>query len=239
MQRKKFLPKGRANRACPIDGVWQTAGPSTMGDCDMDGLTLYDHPESGNGHKVRLLLSLLNIDYTLVFKDIHKGETRTPEFLALNPAGRIPVLQLADNRTLPESNAILWYLAEGTGFIPTDRWERARVLAWMMFEQYQHEPTVAVARFWCHHLEMTQERKAQLAEKHVKGYEALAALDTQLLRSDWLVGSNPSIADIALYSYTSVAQEGGFDLSKFTNIQLWLDRIAALPGFIPMEPWTE
>ena len=205
----------------------------------MDGLTLYDHPESGNSHKVRLLLSLLNIDYTLVFKDIHKGETRTPEFLALNPAGRIPVLQLADNRTLPESNAILWYLAEGTGFIPTDRWERARVLAWMMFEQYQHEPTVAVARFWCHHLEMTQERKAQLAEKHVKGYEALAALDTQLLRSDWLVGSNPSIADIALYSYTSVAQECGFDLSKFTNIQLWLDRIAALPGFIPMEPWTE
>ena len=124
----------------------------------MAELTLYDCLESGNGHKVRLLMSLLDIEYDLVLKDIHAGETRTKDYLRLNPAGRIPLLQLSDGRTLPESNAILFYLAEGTPYLPDDRFARAQVVSWLMFEQYQHEPNIAVARFWCHHLEMTDDR---------------------------------------------------------------------------------
>ncbi len=208
-------------------------------DGQMDGLTLYDCLESGNGHKVRLLLSLLNIDYRLVLKDIHKGETRRDDFLALNPIGRIPALQIADGRVLAESNAILCYLAEGTPYLPEDRFERARVLSWLFFEQYEHEPTIAVARFWMHHLEMTSERLAQLEEKRAKGRKALELMDKTLSLSDWMVGDEPTIADIALYSYTSVAQEGGFDLSPYTALTLWLDRIAALPGFIPMVPFED
>jgi len=208
-------------------------------DGQMDGLTLYDCLESGNGHKVRLLLSLLNIDYRLVLKDIHKGETRRDDFLALNPIGRIPALQIADGRVLAESNAILCYLAEGTPYLPEDRFERARVLSWLFFEQYEHEPTIAVARFWMHHLEMTSERLAQLEEKRAKGRKALELMDKTLSLSDWMVGDEPTIADIALYSYTSVAEEGGFDLTPYKALTLWLDRIAALPGFIPMVPFED
>ena len=204
----------------------------------MTDLTLYDCLESGNGHKVRLLLNLLDIDYKLVLKDIHAGETRTPEFLPPNPAGRIPLLQLADGRTLPESNAILFYLADGTPYLPDDRFARAQVVSWLMFEQYQHEPNIAVARFWCHHLEMTDARKALLAEKHTKGYEVLDIMELAYSYTDWAVGQDPTIADISLYSYTSVCDEGGFDLSDYPNVRRWLDRMAALPGFIPMEPWV-
>lgn len=209
-----------------------------MGDCDMDGLTLYDHPESGNGHKVRLLLSLLNIDYTLVFKDIHKGETRLPDFLAINPNGRIPALQLADGRCLSESNAILFFLAEGTDYMPQDPYLRAKVMSWLMWEQYEHEPTIAVARFWCHHLDMTPDRKALLAEKQTKGKAALALMEKTFSLAEWAVGTDPSIADIALYSYTSVAEEGGISLTPYPAMRQWLNRMAALPGFIPMDPWT-
>lgn len=204
----------------------------------MAELTLYDCLESGNGHKVRLLLSLLNRDYTLVLKDIHKGETRTPEFLAINPNGRIPTLQLEDGRTLAESNAILCYLAEGTPYLPVDPFERARVLSWLFWEQYQHEPTIAVSRFWVHHLEMTAERKAQLEEKQAKGREALALMDLNFTYAEWAVGTEPTVADISLYSYTSVADEGGIDLEPFPAVRQWLGRVEALPGFIPMEPWT-
>lgn len=202
-------------------------------------LTLYDNLESGNGHKVRLLLSFLGIDYRLVEKDIHKGETRTDAFLLLNPIGRIPLLELEDGRTLAESNAILSYLATGTEWIPADRFEAASVLSWMFFEQYCHEPTIAVARFWCHHLEMTDGRKAQLADKRAKGNEALQVMEGRLSEADWLVGDTPTIADIALYSYTSVADEGGFDLTSYPGIQAWLDRMASLPEFIPMVPFEE
>lgn len=202
-------------------------------------LTVYDCLESGNGHKVRLLLSLLGEDYRLVQKDIHQGETRTGEFLAKNPAGRIPLLELEDGRTLPESNAILTYLAEGTAYLPEDRYEKARVMAWLMFEQYQHEPNIAVARFWCHHLEMTPERKAALAEKQEKGNEVLRIMDEAVRDADWFVGEKPSIADIALFSYTSVAEEGGYDLSAYPSVQDWISRLSALPGFIPMVPFEE
>ncbi len=200
-------------------------------------LTLYDNLESGNGHKVRLLLSLLGTEYQLIEKDIHTGETRTPEFLAMNPNGRIPLLVLADGRHLPESNAILSYLAEGTAWMPDDRFERAQVLSWMFFEQYNHEPNVAVARFWCHHLELTPERLAALEAKREQGRKALQVMELQLSYSDWLVGSQPSIADIALYSYTSVADEGGYDLAAYPGIKHWLARMESLSGFIPMVPF--
>jgi glutathione S-transferase len=204
----------------------------------MSDLTLYDCLESGNGHKVRLLLSLLNRDYTLVLKDIHKGETRTDDFLRINPNGRIPTLVIEDGRSLAESDAILFYLAEGTPYLPEDPFDRARVLSWMFYEQYQHEPNIAVARFWCHHLEMTDERQALLKEKQAKGNEVLALMEMNFIHADWCVGTDPTIADIALYSYTSVAEEGGFDLSRYPAVRRWLDRMAALPGFVPMEPWT-
>lgn len=201
----------------------------------MTDLTLYDNLESGNGHKVRLMLGLLNLDYTHILKDIHKSETRTPEFLAINPIGRIPALQLSDGRTLAESNAILCYLAEGSDYLPTDRFTRAQVMSWLFWEQYEHEPSIAVSRFWCHHLEMTPERVQLLSEKQAKGNAALALMEKNFSYADWAVGKNPSIADVSLYSYTSVAEEGGFDLSDYPAVRRWLDRVAALPGFIPME----
>lgn len=205
----------------------------------MTDLTLYDCLESGNGHKVRLLLGLLNLDYTLVLKDIHKGETRTADFLAINPNGRIPALQLADGRVLAESNAILCYLADGTEYLPADPFSRAQVLSWMFWEQYEHEPNIAVARFWSHHLEMTPERVALLQERQAKGRNALALMEKNFSYADWAVGKNPSIADVSLYSYTSVAEEGGFTLSDYPAVQRWLDRVAALPGFVPMEPFDD
>jgi len=204
---------------------------------------LYDNSESGNGHKVRLLLSLLGqsgIKWPLevIQKDIHAGETRTPDFLALNPDGRIPLLQLDDGRCLPESNAILCYLAAGTPFLPEDRFAHAQVMAWLFWEQYSHEPTIAVARFWCHHLEMTAARKELLAERQEKGHAALKLMDTHLAGTDWLVGDGPTIADIALYSYSSVSEEGAIARDAYPSLQAWLARIEALPGFIAMDPWV-
>lgn len=201
-------------------------------------LTLYDCLESGNGHKVRHLLSLLGRDFRLVLKDIHKGETRTPAFLALNPDGRIPLLQLEDGRCLAESNAILCYLAEGTAYLPTEPFARARTLSWLFWEQYNHEPSIAVARFWVHHLEMTEARKALLAERQEKGRAALALMDRHLKAQDWLLGDGPTIADLSLYSYTSVSEEGGVDRAPYPAVQAWLARIEAQPGFIAMEPWS-
>lgn len=205
----------------------------------MTDLTLYDCLESGNGHKVRLMLSLLDIDYKLVLKDIHKGETRTPEFLAINPVGRIPALQFADGRVLAESNAILCYLAEGTPFLPQDRFARAQVLSWLMWEQYEHEPNIAVARFWAHHLEMTPERIKLIEEKRAKGRNALSLMEMNFSYANWAVGNDPTVADVSLYSYTSVAEEGGIDLAPYPAVRKWLGRVAALPGFIPMTPFEE
>src|SRR5215831_3153723 len=143
-------------------------------------LTLYDYLESGNGYKVRLLLSQLGLLFRLVEKDILKGETRTPAFLAINPDGRIPVLQFEDGRTLAQSSAILFYLAEGTPFLPDDRFERAQVLQWMFFEQYSHEPQIAVARFWIHSLHKGKEWADRLQEKWQKGYQALDVMERHL-----------------------------------------------------------
>jgi len=193
---------------------------------------LYDDPISGNGYKVRLMLALLGIPYRLHELDILKKETRTPWFLAKNPNGRIPVLELDDGRCLAESDAILYYLADGTPFWPEERYDRADVLRWMFFEQYSHEPYVAVARFLLH----LPEKPAPdvLAEKHAKGYAALDVMEGHLARNDFFAAGRLTIADIALYAYTHVAEEGGFDLSRYPAIGRWLHRVAAVPGYVPM-----
>ena len=192
-------------------------------------LTLYDYLPSGNGYKVRLLLSQLGIRFRLVETDILKGETRTPEFRAINPNGRIPVLELEDGRRLAESDAILFYLAEGTPFLPEERFARAAVLQWMFFEQYSHEPYIAVARFWTHYL-----GKAVDAEKIERGYQALDVMERHLGGRRFFVGERYTIADIALYAYTHVAHEGGFDLAAYPNVRAWLARVAAEPGHVPI-----
>ncbi len=153
----------------------------------------------------------------------------------MNPNGRVPVLELEDGRFLPESNAILFYLAEGTPFLPDDRFGRAQVLSWMFFEQYSHEPNIATPRFWItHRVEMTEERRLSLETKRKLGYAALGVMERHLSENRFFVGDRYSIADIALYAYTHVADEGGFDLGVFPAIHAWLARVAALPGHIPI-----
>ena len=195
-------------------------------------LRLHDFLDSGNGYKARLLLSWLGIAYQLVEYDILQGETRTPEVLAKNPNGRIPTLELEDGTFLPESNAILFYLAEGSAYLPGDRLERARVLQWMFFEQYSHEPNIATSRFWLKHLEIDDEHRTQLEHKRAAGNAALDVMEDHLKGREWFVGDRPTIADIALYAYTHVADEGGFDLAGYPAIGAWLARVAALPGHV-------
>jgi glutathione S-transferase len=195
-------------------------------------LRLYDYFDSGNGYKVRLLLHQLAIPFELVELDIMKGETHTPAFLAKNPNGRIPTLELEDGGFLAESNAILFYLAEGTSFLPEDRLARARVLQWMFFEQYSHEPYVAVARFWLKHMDLDERRRAELAERQDKGRAALGVMERHMAEHDFLAGGAYSIADIALYAYTHVADEGGYDLEDFPAVRAWLERVRRQPGHV-------
>lgn len=197
-------------------------------------LKLHDFLDSGNGYKVRLLLALLGEPFELIEHDITRGETRTPEYLAMNANGRIPLLQTDDGEFLPESNAILFYLADGTRFLPTERMHRARVLQWMFFEQYSHEPNIATSRFLHHHREMTDEVSALLDQKRKPGYAALDVMEGHLSDRDYFVGATYSIADIALYAYTHVAHEGGFDLAGHANIRAWLARVASEPGHVPI-----
>jgi glutathione S-transferase len=196
-------------------------------------LTLYDYLVSGNGYKVRLLLHQLGIPFELVQLDILKGETRTPEFLERNPNGRIPCLRLEDGTHLWESNAIQWYLAEGTPFLPDDRLERAQVLQWMFFEQYSHEPYIAVVRAW-HHFGWIEKNRAQLEAKVAGGYAALGVMEAHLAARRFFVGERYSIADIALYAYTHVAPEGKFDLAPYPAVRAWLERVRAQPRHIPI-----
>jgi len=197
-------------------------------------LRLYDYLPSGNGYKVRLLLAQLGLPFELVEKDILKGETRAPECLAKNPNGRIPVLEVAPHEVLPESNAILHYLAEGTRFLPADRLARARVFQWMCFEQYSHEPNIATVRFWLTHAGLDDDRRAALPGKQRLGYAALDVMEGHLRSRRWFVGEGYTIADIALYAYTHVAGEGGFDLERYPAIRAWLERVRAEPGYVPI-----
>lgn len=202
-------------------------------------LRLYDNHLSGNGYKPRLLLAHLGRRYERIEVDILKGETRTPDFLVRNPDGRIPVLELEDGTCLAESNAILFYLAEGSPFLSSDRLTRALVLQWLFFEQYSHEPCIAVARHWIQHLEMSDDRRAQLPARQEGGRAALAVMEHHLGGSEWFGGNAISIADFALYAYTHVADEGGFDLADYPAVGRWLERVANQPGHVPMNPAPE
>jgi glutathione S-transferase len=198
-------------------------------------LTLYDFMGSGNGYKVRLLLAQLGLPYQLVECDILKGETRTPDFLARNPNGRVPTLRLEDGMYLAESGAILWYLAEGTKLAPSDRLARGQTLQWMFFEQYSHEPYIAVVRFWRHFMsELSPLQQLDLPERLKKGYAALDVMEQHLATRPFFVDDRYGLADIALYGYTHVAHEGDFDLSRYPRIQAWLARVESQPGHVPM-----
>ena len=198
-------------------------------------LRLYDYWESGNCYKVRLLLNQLGVRFERVPMDILKGETRRPEFLAKNPNHRVPMVEWPDGRRLAESNAILFYLADGTPLLPADSWHRAQVLQWLFFEQYYHEPYIAVARFllaYDHGMEVDPERMEFL---HERGEHALDIMEKRLSEAPWFAGDQYSIADIALYAYTHVADEGGFDVAPFEHVVAWLDRVARQPAYVPMQ----
>lgn len=194
-------------------------------------LQLYDNLDSGNAYKVRLLLAQLGRQYRRIELDTDRGETRTPDFLAINPNGRIPTLVLEDGRPLAESNAILCYLAEGTPLLPDEPYERAQVLQWLFFEQYSHEPYVAVARFILRHLPEDHPRHAQLDELRARGEQALAVMEGHLAERAFFVAERYTVADIALYAYSHVAADGGYDLAGYPALRGWLGRVAAQPGY--------
>jgi glutathione S-transferase len=195
---------------------------------------LYNNPVSGNCYKVRLLFAHLDIPYERRDLDVVDRSNR-PEVLGdLNPALRVPTLVLDDGRALAESGAILWYFGDGTRLVPEDRYERAQVLQWMFFEQYDHEPNIAVARFWLLYSGRADDAADQLPKWHAAGKRALAAMERHLDGREYLVGDSMTLADIALYAYTHVADEGGFDLQPYAAIRAWLDRVASEPGHVPM-----
>jgi glutathione S-transferase len=200
-----------------------------------DTYTLHEYAQSGNCYKIRLTAAHVGVALERREYDIMKGETRTPEFLAnVNANGRIPVLQIGD-RFLPESNAACWYLAEGSSLIPADRFDRADVLRWMCWEQYNHEPNVATMRFWKSFLgldKLNETQKAQLETRWLAGEAALCLMEKHLAGQDWFVGGGMTLADICLYAYTHVAEEGGFKLSRYPAVQAWLARVVAQPGHV-------
>lgn len=201
-------------------------------------ITVHGFSPSGNCYKVRLLLEQLgqrlDRDYRWIEVRSDDGSTRTPEFLARNPNGKVPIVELDDGRILAESNAILCWLAEGTPFVPTDPWQRAQALAWMFFEQYSHEPYIAVARFVCGWTPLDSPRRAELPRLRERGHQALAVMERHLSATPWFTGDAYGIADIALYAYTSVADHGGILLDAYPAIRDWLARVARTPGFVPM-----
>jgi glutathione S-transferase len=198
----------------------------------MEPLHLYDFLPSGNGYKIRLLLTQLGIPFERVEVNITKGETRSPEFLTKNPNGKIPVLEIEPGKYLSESNAIMVYLSEGTEFLPYDRFLRAQVLQWLFFEQYSHEPFIATARYWISILGKAEEYKDALKQKHEAGYAALSLMEEHLKSHTFFVAERYTIADICLFAYTHVANEGGFDLSRFPHIKAWIERVKAESRYI-------
>jgi glutathione S-transferase len=202
-----------------------------------DTLILHEDPVSGNCYKIRLTAAHVGLPVERRLYDIRKGETRTAEFLGtVNANGRIPVLQIG-NRFLPESGAACWYLADGSHLIPEDRFARADMLRWMFFEQYNHEPNVATLRFWLSLIGedgLSEAQKAAIPGKRAAGEDALALMDAHLGRNAFFVGDRFSLADIALYAYTHVAEEGGFELSKYPAVLGWMDRVSGLPRHMAM-----
>ena len=203
-----------------------------------EAYVLHEYSQSGNCYKIRLTAALLGIALERREYDILKGETRTPEFLAnVNANGRIPVLQIGD-RSLPESNAACFYLAEGSLLVPEDRFDRADMLRWMFFEQYNHEPNVATLRFWLTFVgedALSEAQRGQIEAKRAAGAAALKLMDEHLATRAFLVGDRITLADIALYAYTHVAEGGGFDLGVYPAVSAWLARVAATPGYVAMD----
>ena len=197
-------------------------------------LKVYGDYNSGNCYKIKLMLHLLGLEYEWQSVDILNGETETPAFLAKNPNGKVPVLELEDGTCLWESNAILNYLADGSEFLPTEPRLRTQVLQWQFFEQYSHEPYVAVARFIQFYLGLPQERLEEYRKLQKRGYKALDVMEQQLARTPYLVGEYYSIADVTLYAYTHVAHQGGFDLAGYPSIQAWIQRVASHPRHVTM-----
>jgi glutathione S-transferase len=199
-------------------------------------ITVYGYSPSGNCHKLRMLLGHLGRDYRWIETDSAHGETRTPEYLAKNPNGRVPMVEADDGRILVESNAILCWLAEGTDYFGGDAWQRAQTLAWLFFEQYSHEPCIAVARFICGWTPIDSPRRTELPKLRERGNQALAVMEKHLASHDWFSGDHYGIADIALFGYTHCAADGGFDVGAYRAITDWLHRIRKQPGFVPMPP---
>ena len=197
-------------------------------------MKVYGDHESGNCYKIRLLLSHLDRSYEWVGVNVVARETRTPEFLAKNPNGRVPIVELDDGTVLAESNAILFHLARGSDFLPARPLDQTRALQWMFFEQYSHEPYIATSRYWIHYLNARDQYKEKLAEKRDPGYAALGVMERHLTDQAFFVGPRMTIADIALYAYTHVAGEGDFDLQPYPAIREWLERVASVPGHIGM-----
>lgn len=197
-------------------------------------LKIYGDSRSGNCYKIQLLCAEMGTEYDWQEVDILAGDTRTPHFLAMNANGRIPLLALPDGRYLPESNAILFYLADGSEFFAGDAYARAEILQWMFFEQYSHEPNIATSRFIIKYLGNPPDRQASLEEKKSGGYQALAIMEQELLRHPFIAGEIFTIADIALFAYTHVADEGGFSLDDYPAIREWIERIAGRPNYVPM-----
>lgn len=208
----------------------------------MNALILHEDPRSGNCYKIRLTAALLGLPLERRFYDILSGETRTPGFLRdVNANGRIPVLQIGRGETgrfLPESNAACWYLAEDSHLVPDGRFERADMLRWMFFEQYNHEPNVATLRFWLQFVgeaRLNEYQRSQIMPKRAGGEAALALMEDHLAAREWFVGAGATLADLALYAYTHVCEAGGFRLRDYPAICAWLARVAALPGYVPMD----
>jgi glutathione S-transferase len=201
-------------------------------------MRLHSAPRSGNSYKVRLLLGLLGTSYEIINYDTKGGETHVPEFLEnVNPDGKVPVLELKDGTMLPESGAILLYLAEGTPYLPEEKLQRAQVLRWMFFEQYSLLLNLSRPRLWrMWGVEITPQREAELEQFLEQGYRALSVMERHLSDREYFVGDRPTVADVALYVYPSVAHEGGFDLESYPGVRAWLERVAALPGYVLLNP---
>ena len=197
-------------------------------------LRVYGDLQSGNCYKVKLLLAQLERPHEWVHVDILDQQTRTPAFLAKNPNGKIPVLEIEGGVYLPESDAILHYLAEGTPYLPSERLLRAQVLQWLFFEQYSHEPYIAVARYIIRYLGRPEKLETRLQEKMAPGYAALGVMEKHLASRSFFVGERYTIADIGLYAYTHVAHEGGFELSRFPAVEAWIGRVRSEPRHITM-----
>ena len=201
-------------------------------------ITVHGFSPSGNCHKVKLLLEQLgrrlDQDYRWVETDSAHGQTRSAEYLAKNPNGKVPIIELDDGRVLAESNAILFWLADGTEYLPDNPWEKAQVLRWMFFEQYSHEPYIAVARFICGWTPLDSPRRAGLPVLRQCGHAALAVMERHLSTHAWFSGNHYGIADIALHAYTRVAPHGGITLQPYPSLQAWLTRVEATPGFVPL-----